>query len=132
DAGINYRENEDVAAAVRELTGGRGVDVALDTVGAATWPIDLGAVRRGGRIVVCGVTSGAEALTDLRVLYWNQLTVLGSTLGSDEDFRSMLAAVNAAELKPVMDSIFPLNDVCAATERMEAGEQFGKIVLAIA
>ncbi|MHC5034279.1 MAG: zinc-binding dehydrogenase [Planctomycetota bacterium] len=132
DAGVNYLETEDVAAAVRSLTDGRGVDVVVDTVGAATWPIDFAAVRRGGRIVICGVTSGPEAHTDLRALYWNQLTVLGSTLGSDEDFRSMLAAVEATELKPVVDSVFPLDDVLAATKRLEAGHQFGKIALAIA
>ena len=59
-------------------------------------------MRRGGRIVLCGVTIGAEAQTDLRALYWSQLTILGSTMGSDEDFRGMLRAVSAAKLKPVL------------------------------
>ena len=129
---INYRPTEDVAGAVRELTGGRGVDIAFDTVGAATWPVDFSAVRRGGRIVLCGVTTGAEAVTNLQALYWNQITVLGSTMGSDEDVRAMLCAVNADELHPVIDEVMPLDKAREAAERMEAGEQFGNICLRIA
>jgi NADPH:quinone reductase-like Zn-dependent oxidoreductase len=131
DETINYRATPDVAGRVRDLTNRRGVDVAVDTVGAATWPIDLAALRRGGRVVVCGVTSGAEASTDLRALYWNQLTALGSTLGSDQDFRAMLRAVSAARMKPVIDCVLPLEQARAAAERMERGQQFGKIVLDI-
>jgi len=131
DEVINYRTTPDVAARARELTRGGGVDVALDTVGAATWAVDFRAVRRGGCIVLCGVTSGAEAVTDLRTLYWNQLTVLGSTLGSYEDFRSMLAFVNAAKLHPVVDSVWALHEARAAAEHMESGAQFGKIVLTV-
>jgi NADPH:quinone reductase-like Zn-dependent oxidoreductase len=131
DEGINYRESDDLASRVRELTDGRGVDVAFDTVGAATWPVDLAALRRGGRVVICGVTSGAEAVTDLQALYWNQLTALGSTLGSYEDLRAFLAFAAAAELHPVIDSTRPLDEARAAAERMEAGEQFGKIVLTV-
>jgi len=127
-SGINYR-GADVAEAVRELTAGRGVDVAFNTVGAAAWPIDFAAVRRGGRIVLCGVTTGAEAPTNLQALYWNQLTVVGSTMGSDDDFRLMLATVAAGGMKPVIDSAVPLAEARAAMGRMEAGEQFGKVLL---
>jgi NADPH:quinone reductase-like Zn-dependent oxidoreductase len=127
---INYR-NTDVADAVRTITGGRGVDVVVDTVGAAAWPIDFAAARRGGKIILCGVTSGAVAETNLQLLYWNQLTVLGSTMGSQEDFRQMLSAVNAAQLVPVVDTTLPLEKVKKAMGRMEAAEQFGKIVLKI-
>lgn len=129
DFAINYRDEPDVAQAVRGLTGGRGADVVVDTVGAATWPIDLAAVRRGGRIVLCGVTTGAVAETPLSLLYWNQLTILGSTMGSYEDFRLMVSAVAAAGLKPVIDRILPLAEGPAAQARMESGDQFGKIVL---
>jgi len=131
DFAVNYREQPDVAQAVHGLTDGRGVDIAVDTVGAATWPIDFAAVRRGGRIVLCGVTSGAAAETPLAVLYWNQLTILGSTMGSHEDFRLMVSAVAAAGLKPVIDRIVPLDDGPAAQARMESGDQFGKIVLRV-
>lgn len=130
DHTLNYRSC-DVASTVRGLTGGRGVDVALDAVGAATWGVDFAAVRRGGRIVLCGVTTGASAPTDLQALYWNQLTILGSTSGSDEDFRQLLAAMESARIKPVIDSVHSLQDVRQASRRMEEGGQFGKIVLKI-
>jgi NADPH:quinone reductase-like Zn-dependent oxidoreductase len=131
DHTINYRAVQDVAKAVKEITSGRGVDIAFDAVGAATWPLDLAAVRRGGRIVICGVTSGAMAETNLQRLYWNQLTILGSTMGSAEDYRQMVVAVNASRLKPVIDSVEPLDRAKEAMGRMERGEQFGKIVLRV-
>ncbi len=128
---INYRFEEDVAGAVRRLTHGRGVDVVFDTVGAETWPINFDAVRRGGRIVHCGVTTGAAAQVNLSALYWNQISVLGSTMGSNEDFRQLLNAVAAANLHPILDSVEPLARVREAMARMESGLQFGKIVLDI-
>lgn len=130
--GIDYRRTEDVAAAVLDATAGRGVDVAIDSVGAATWAINFQAVRPGGRIVHCGVTSGAETTVSIQQLYWKQLSVLGSTMGSQEEFADMLRAVEARQLRPVIDSTFPLAKVRQATARMEAGEQFGKIVMMVA
>ncbi len=129
DVTVNYRAEPDVAKAVIGATGGRGVDVVVDTVGADTWAIDFQAVRRGGRIVNCGVTTGAEATTPLHALYWKQVTVLGSTMGSDEDFRRLLLAVEANELAPVVHGTYSLADAADALACMEAGEQFGKIVL---
>ncbi len=129
DECINYADNPDLSEAVRDLTDGRGVDIAFDTVGAATWPENFKAVRRGGRIVHCGVTSGAEAAVNISQLYWNHLVVMGSTMGSNEDFRLMLAAVSASRMRPVVDSVYPLKQAREATLRMEAGGQFGKIVL---
>jgi len=126
---INYKMAKDLAGVVRDLTNGRGVDIAIDTVGAATWATDFAAVRRGGRIVLCGITTGATAETNLQALYWNQISVLGSTMGSNEDFRQMLAAVNVAKLTPVIDSVFSLEQAKDAMNKMETGRQFGKIVL---
>jgi len=131
DHTINYRTVENVAAVVKDITKGRGVDVVVDSVGAGTWETNFSLVRRGGRIVLCGVTTGAQAKTNLQALYWNQLTVMGSTMGSNEDVRLMLRAVATAGLKPVIDSVRPLKEVTDAMDRMEAGEQFGKIVLKI-
>jgi NADPH:quinone reductase-like Zn-dependent oxidoreductase len=131
DHTINYKK-DDVAKRVKDITSGAGADIVIDSVGTATWPIDFSAVRKGGKIVLCGVTSGAEAATNLRTLYWNQLTVMGSTMGSDEDCRRMLKTVEAAKLKPVIDSVVPLEKVKEAMAKMEAGKQFGKIVLHIA
>jgi NADPH:quinone reductase-like Zn-dependent oxidoreductase len=131
DHAINYTAVKDVAHAVREYTGGRGVDIVVDAVGAAAWPIDFAAVRRGGHIVICGVTTGAEAKTDLQRLYWHQLNIHGSTMGSNEDFREMLRTVSNAQIKPVVDSVLPLDRAREAMARMEAGGQFGKIVLKV-
>ena len=125
---INY-SSADVAAAVKEITHGRGVDIAFDTAGAATWPLDFKVVRRGGSIVICGVTTGARAETNLQALYWNQLNIYGSTMGSNEDFRLMLRTVENTGLVPIVDSVFPLNQARTAMEKMEEGGQFGKIVL---
>ncbi|MEN6336171.1 MAG: zinc-binding dehydrogenase [Phycisphaerales bacterium] len=130
DHTINYQK-ENVVDWVRQTTEGRGVDVALDAVGAATWPLDIASIRKGGRIVLCGVTTGARGETDLRAFYWNQLNAMGSTLGSAEDFRQMLRAVTVNKLKPVVDVVFPLERVREAMERMETAGQFGKIALKI-
>lgn len=130
-AGINYKTTPDVAAAVQKELGGRGVDVVLDTAGAATLPISFASARRGGRIVTCGITSGREATVNLQQLYWNHISLLGSTMGSMEDMRRMLNLVASHEIKPVLDKVYPLADYAKAIERMEAGEQFGKIVLAV-
>jgi NADPH:quinone reductase-like Zn-dependent oxidoreductase len=130
DHTIHYG-NQNVGEQVSRITGGRGVDVAIDTVGAATWPLDVACVRKGGRIVLCGVTTGAQASTDLRAFYWNQLSAMGSTLGSVEDFRQMLRAVTVNKLKPVLDTVLPLEKAREAMERMEAAGQFGKIALRV-
>ena len=130
DHTINYKV-DNVAKSVKDITQGRGVDIVFDTVGADTWSVNFSAVRRGGKIVLCGVTTGAEAKTNLRALYWNQLTILGSTMGSNEDVRQMLKAVTKARLKPVIDSVTPLENTRDAMGRMEAAEHFGKIVLRI-
>ena len=131
DHTLNYQKVDDVAKHVKDITSGRGVDIVIDTVGAATWPIDFSAVRRGGKIVLCGVTSDAQAITDLRTLYWNQLTILGSTMGSEEDLHQMLKAVTKAKLKPVIDSAAKMENIKDATNRMENAEQFGKIVIEV-
>ncbi|OHB62760.1 MAG: hypothetical protein A2Y77_05055 [Planctomycetes bacterium RBG_13_62_9] len=128
DHTLNY-EKESVVKWIEHVTSGRGVDVAVDAVGAATWPLDFACVRKGGRIVLCGVTTGSKAESDLRALYWNQLTIMGSTMGSAEDFRQMLRAVTVNQLKPVVDKVYRLARVRDAMERMETGRQFGKIAL---
>ena len=131
DHTINYKTGDNIARLVKELTSEVGADIIIDTVGAATWPIDFSAVRLGGKVVLCGVTSGSEAATDLRALYWNQLTIMGSTMGSDGDFCQMVKAIAVAELRPVIDSVMPLEDVKDAMSKMEDARQFGKIVLEI-
>jgi NADPH:quinone reductase-like Zn-dependent oxidoreductase len=131
DYTINYKTTKNLVDAVIDKNKGRRVDVVIDTVGAATWDVDFSVVRRGGKIVLCGVTSGATAETNLQKLYWNQLTVLGSTMGSNEDLQQMLKAVETNRIKPVIDSVEPLENIKEAMGKMEKGEQFGKIVLNI-
>ncbi len=122
---------EDVAAKAREATRGKGVDVVIDTTGAETWPINFAAMRRGGRAVHAGVTTGKEATVNLSALYLNHFTIMGATMGADEGYRQMVEAVNQQQLRPVMDSTFPLSEARAAMAKMESGAQFGKIALAI-
>jgi NADPH:quinone reductase-like Zn-dependent oxidoreductase len=129
DEGINYNESKDVGKEAREWTNGRGFDVIFDSVGGATWEANFKAIRRGGRIVHCGVTGGAEAQVNISALYWNQVSVLGSTMGSQEEFRQMLNAVEANGIRPLVDSVTPLGKIKQCMERMEKGEQFGKIVV---
>ena len=130
DYAINYK-SEDVVERVKAITGGLGADVAVDAVGAATWPLDFAAVHKGGRIVLCGVTTGPTAEANLQALYWNQLTVLGSTLGSIGDLQQMARAATTNRLRPIVDRIFPLDKAQEALKRMADGRQFGKIVLQV-
>ncbi len=120
-----------VAREVRRLTAKRGVDVVVDSVGEATWMQSLKAAAKGGRILTCGATTGPAPAEEIRLIFWNQLSIIGSTMGSREDWRRMMAAVNAAGLRPVVDTVMPLSEGRKAYERMVAGEQFGKIVLRV-
>ena len=122
---------DQVVREVRRLTDKRGVDVVVDSVGEATWMQSLKIAAKGGRIVTCGSTSGPNPAEEIRLIFWNQLSVIGSTMGSREDWRRLLAVVNAHELRPVVDAVMPLSEGRAAYERLERAEQFGKIVLSI-
>jgi zinc-binding alcohol dehydrogenase/oxidoreductase len=122
---------EDVRARMKELTGGKGADVVVETVGDATWKTSLEVVRQGGRIVVCGATTGPNPPAGLHRIWWKELQVLGSTMGSAEDFEACLELVASGRVHPVVDEVFPLAEAAAAHERLEAGEQLGKIMLRI-
>jgi NADPH:quinone reductase-like Zn-dependent oxidoreductase len=130
DATIDHA-NEDVRARMKELTGGRGADVVVETVGDATWKTTLEIAAVQGRVVVCGATSGPNPPAGLHRLWWKELDVLGSTMGSAEDFEACLDLVTSGRARPVVDEVLPLADARAAHERLEAGSQLGKIVLRI-
>lgn len=130
DAVVNH-ETGDVLKAVEEATGGPGVDVVVEHVGEATWQQSLQAVRPHGRITVCGATTGPNPKAALHRVWWKQLTILGSTMGTKEDFEGAYELVKSGKAKPIVDSVFPLAEARAAHERMESGEHFGKIVLSI-
>ena len=130
DATVNHASG-DVVAAAKEATGGKGVEVVLEHVGEATWQTSLQAARAAGRIAVCGATSGPNPPAALHRIWWKQLTIYGSTMGTRADFEAAYELVKSGRAKPVVDSVRPLDEVRAAHERMEAGEQFGKLVLTI-
>ena len=130
EAVVNHKTG-DVLEAVREATGGAGADVVVEHVGEATWQTSLQAVRPHGRIAVCGATSGPNPKAALHRVWWKQLTILGSTMGTKEDFEGAFELVKSGKAKPVVDSVYPLAEARAAHERMEAGDHFGKVVLTI-
>ena len=130
DAVVNHATG-DVKAAVREATGGRGADVVVDSVGEATWRTSLDVAARDGRIAVCGATSGPNPPAALHRVWWKQLTILGSTMGTKADFEGAYDLVASGRALPVVDEVVPLAEIRAAHARLEAGEQLGKIVLSI-
>ena len=130
DVGVNHAE-DDVVAAVRDATDGRGADVVVETVGEATWERSLGAAAQEGRIVVCGATSGHSPPARLYRLWWKQLTVYGSTMGMPSDFEAAYELIRAGRARIHLDSVYPLAEAAKAHEHLESGSQFGKVVLAI-
>jgi NADPH:quinone reductase-like Zn-dependent oxidoreductase len=123
------RTASDFSREAWQLTGRRGVDVLFDSVGEATWAGALRSLARGGRLVTCGATTGPAAVTDLRLLYWKQLEVLGTTMSTHAEFEAAMRLVFDGLLEPVIDVVWPLARARDAHERLEAGEHFGKIVL---
>ncbi|MGA8426790.1 MAG: zinc-binding dehydrogenase [Candidatus Dormiibacterota bacterium] len=119
----------EAAKEVMALTEGVGVDAVIESVGAATWPTSLRALRRGGTVVVAGATSGAEPSADLRRVFWRQLKILGSTMGTRAEFASLLATLATTGVRPLIDSTYPLAEAQRAFERLEEGEVTGKIVM---
>lgn len=120
------------ARAILGLTDGRGVDAVMETVGEPTWKESLRAVRAGGSIVVSGATGGANPPADLNRVFWRQLSIIGSTMGSRRDMLGVVRMVEATGLRPVLDQTFPLENTRAALERLAAGTHTGKIIVQIA
>jgi zinc-binding alcohol dehydrogenase/oxidoreductase len=129
DAAINHGE-ADVKAEVKKLTGG-GVDVVIEHVGEATWLASLQAARPGARVVVCGATSGPNPPAALHRVWWKELRIYGSTMGTKEDFEGAYELVASGRARPIVDRVFPLSEAAAAHEHLERGEQLGKVVLTI-
>jgi NADPH:quinone reductase-like Zn-dependent oxidoreductase len=121
----------DVVAEVKKLTDGRGVDVAVDSVGEQTWPQTLRALKRGGRLVTCGATSGPKVELDLRRLFWHQWSILGSTMGSRREYREIVRLAARGHLWPIVDQVVPLDRAIEAFGRLASGEHFGKLVIEV-
>jgi NADPH:quinone reductase-like Zn-dependent oxidoreductase len=130
DETLNHRV-VDVAKVIRDRTGKRGMDVVVDNVGADTWKRSLGALGRRGRVVTCGGTSGPMLETDVRRLFWNQWTIMGSTMGNDAEVDAVVAELSSGRLTTIVDSTFDLADGRAAFERLASGAQFGKVVVRV-
>ena len=122
-------DSTDFSKAVREATGG-GVDVVFEHVGPATLQESMRSLVMGGRIVTCGSTSGPKAEIMMPRLFWGQMDLLGSTMGNASEFQAVLEAIDDG-LRPVVDSVHPLGEVQAALQRLDAAEQFGKVVLSV-
>jgi NADPH:quinone reductase-like Zn-dependent oxidoreductase len=122
---------QNVLGEVRRITDRRGVDVVFEHVGAATWKESILACARGGRIVTCGATSGFEAATDLRHIFFRQVSILGSTMGSKSVLFDVLEHVRAGKLRPVVDRVLPLAEAAEAHRLLEERIVFGKVVLSV-
>jgi len=130
DEGVNYTQ-ADWTKAVRDWTGKRGVDVVLDDVGTATWAGSIRSLASGGRLVTCGGTTGPIVETDIRIVFWRQLRIIGSTMANRREFREVMAQLFAGRLKAIVDRTFPLAETAAALSLLQKGEQFGKLVITV-
>lgn len=117
--------------AVRSLTGKRGVDIAVNCVGGASWTGTLSALARGGRLVTCGALCGQTPQTDLRRVFWNHLRIMAARSAGRQELEKVLGFFADGRHKPVIDSVFSLREAARAHERLEGGGQFGKVVLRI-
>jgi NADPH:quinone reductase-like Zn-dependent oxidoreductase len=122
---------EDVRGRVKALTGGAGVNVVIEHVGAATWDHSVRCLARGGRLVTCGATTGHDVALDLRHLFARQLTFVGSYMGSKAELLQAADGLFRGSYSPVVDATFPLTQAADAHRRLEAGERFGKVVLVV-
>jgi NADPH:quinone reductase-like Zn-dependent oxidoreductase len=123
------RSQVDWGKEIYKLTAKRGVDVVVDNVGKATLTTSMQAVARGGRIVIVGNTSGPQAEIDIRFIFGKQISLIGSTMGSHQDFHDVLKLLRSGKLKPVIHRVMPMSEGREAYQMMESGRQFGKIVL---
>lgn len=130
DFTINHNQS-DFAQEILSLTVKAGVDVVFDSVGTATWDKSFKCLKKGGRLVTCGATSGPMVNLDIRRLFWNQISIFGSTMANRREFLEMMKAVESGRLKPIVDKVYPLKDASEAIKRMEEQSQFGKIVLSL-
>jgi NADPH:quinone reductase-like Zn-dependent oxidoreductase len=125
--GVNY-QNDRVSNAILQMSNG-GVDMVIDSVGEASWGESLRSLRRGGRLVTCGATTGSNPSADLQRVFIRQLEIYGSTGGSLSEFRQLLDVFNRGLVKPAIDATFEMADIRAAFDRLASGAQFGKVSL---
>jgi len=128
---VIHHHRQNIADEVKRLTNRRGVDIVIEHVGEATWARSVRALARGGRLVTCGATTGRRGELDLRALFAKQLSILGSYMGTKGELLEAARLFFAGQLRPVVDTTFPLADAPAAQQRLESSGQFGKVVLEV-
>ncbi|MFQ5977791.1 MAG: zinc-binding dehydrogenase [Candidatus Heimdallarchaeota archaeon] len=129
DVGINYLEHPDYHTQIWQLTNKQGVDVVVDSAGQATWEKSIRTLRKGGRFVTCGATTGPVANININLLFWKQLSLYGSTMANRSELDAVLKLIWQNQLRPIVDRMFPLKDAQKAHEYLENGKQFGKVIL---
>ena len=127
---IDHRR-QDIADEIKRLTNRRGVDVVIEHVGEATWAGSVRSLARGGRLVTCGATTGANGAINLNALFGKRLTIHGSYMGTKSELIRAARYLVTGQLKPVIDRRFPLHEAADAHRRLEESAQFGKIVLEV-
>lgn len=131
DKVFNYKSDPDWAKKIYNYTEKKGVDVVLDSVGASTWKNSLRSLKNGGRLVTCGATTGPIGETDIRLVFWKQIHIIGSTMATHEEFKQVMDLIFEGKLNPVISKEFPLREASNAHKYLENMEQFGKILLKI-
>lgn len=129
---VNYRDDDEWHKTFYKATEKAGMDVVIDHVGEATWQKSLRSLAKGGRLVTCGATTGATTTQDVRLVFWRQLSLLGSTMANDREYREVMGLVFRGRLEPLIDEVYPLERLADAHRRMEQGDQFGKILIQVA
>ena len=125
---INYK-NESIARAVKQLTNGNGVDIVFEHTGASTWIDSIRSLKKGGKLVTCGATTGPIVKIDLRALFIKHQQLIGSTMGTLQDLYEINKLIEKGSVKPVIDTVFNFREIQKAHEYLEAGQQFGKIII---
>ncbi|MBY9020065.1 MAG: zinc-binding dehydrogenase [Candidatus Lokiarchaeota archaeon] len=129
---INYNENPDYSSYIyKEITKRNGIDVIVDSVGKSTFQNSLRLLRPGGRLVTPGATTGPTVEIDIRQIFWKQLKIIGSTMSNQQEFRDVMKLVFEQKLNPIVDKIFPLEEIIKAERYLNQGNQFGKVLLKI-
>ena len=128
---LDYKNTNEWDKLVLDYTNGEGANVVIDPVGASTWEKSINALAKGGRHIVCGVTTGPDANTAIRTLFVKQGKLEGSYMGNNREFVQSMNLVKSGYVSPVIDSVVPMADMAKSHDRLESGKHFGKLVLTI-
>ncbi len=128
---INYKSNPEWAKEVKKITGGKGADIVFESVGEATWKQSLRSLKKGGKLVTAGATTGFNGQTNIGAIFWFQLEILGSTMANMQEFREAMSLIFTGKIKPIIDRIYPLEKLAEAEDYLDEGNHIGKILIEI-